>query len=339
MFFYFGNDVTVDYIVDGNLVVFANNVTISSQIGGDAFIDANTVTLTNQSYVFSNLFTIAQTVNINGVVYDVYSSCKSMNVSGYIYRDIKAQAQTFNLNGSIGRNAFVSSNDINFNNQNNSQNDSTTIASTARVGGDFNYNSSSEISIEEGIVSGNVNYSSTVTSQNLVIKYAISLIAFVLTVIVIWLLCLWLAPKFLEKSYKLITKKPFGVIGIGILVPIVIIIASILLMLLMVTANLSAILISILLGAILISKAIFIIVLNKLVCNKLNLSKKHHVFFLLLLLSIILWALTLIPYVSTVIDIIAIIIGLGIVFSSIFIKNIDDHKKEKKDNKKSKESK
>ena len=35
-----GDDVKVDYIVDGNLFILANTVTISSQIGGDAFICA-----------------------------------------------------------------------------------------------------------------------------------------------------------------------------------------------------------------------------------------------------------------------------------------------------------
>ena len=35
-----GDNVTIDYIVDGNLFVMANTVTINSQIGGDAFIMA-----------------------------------------------------------------------------------------------------------------------------------------------------------------------------------------------------------------------------------------------------------------------------------------------------------
>lgn len=33
-----GDDITIDYIVDGNLFVIANSVTINAQIGGDAFI-------------------------------------------------------------------------------------------------------------------------------------------------------------------------------------------------------------------------------------------------------------------------------------------------------------
>ena len=69
-----GNDVVVNDIIDGNLFVFANSVTINSQIGGDAFILAGTVNVGEQGYIFSNLFTCAQNVNISGVVYDLYTT-------------------------------------------------------------------------------------------------------------------------------------------------------------------------------------------------------------------------------------------------------------------------
>src|SRR5699024_7588730 len=66
-----GDNVTIDYIVDGNVFVAANNVTINSQIGGDVFVVANTVTVGEQGYIFSNLFAVADSININGVVYDM----------------------------------------------------------------------------------------------------------------------------------------------------------------------------------------------------------------------------------------------------------------------------
>ena len=51
-----GDDVKVDYIVDGNLFILANTVTISSQIGGDAFICAKTINVEKEGYIYSNLF-------------------------------------------------------------------------------------------------------------------------------------------------------------------------------------------------------------------------------------------------------------------------------------------
>ena len=63
-----GDDITIDYIVDGNLFVMANKVTINSQIGGDAFILAKEVVVDSEGYIFNNLFACAQSIDINGVV-------------------------------------------------------------------------------------------------------------------------------------------------------------------------------------------------------------------------------------------------------------------------------
>ena len=38
-----GDNVTIDYVVDGNLFVMADTVTINSKIGGDAFIMASSL--------------------------------------------------------------------------------------------------------------------------------------------------------------------------------------------------------------------------------------------------------------------------------------------------------
>ena len=99
-----GDNITIDYIVDGNLFVCADTVTINSQIGGDAFILAKNVVINENGYVFSNLFTIAETVEIKGVVYDVYALTQNLTISsGYVYRDLKVACNTLNVNGAVGR--------------------------------------------------------------------------------------------------------------------------------------------------------------------------------------------------------------------------------------------
>ena len=100
-----GDDVKVDYIVDGNLFILANTVTISSQIGGDAFICAKTINVEKEGYIYSNLFAAANEVNISGVVYDLYTTANTLNINGYVYRDIRTSSDTLNFSGVIGRNA------------------------------------------------------------------------------------------------------------------------------------------------------------------------------------------------------------------------------------------
>lgn len=52
-------EVTIDYIVDGNLFVMADTVTIDAQIGGDAFIMAKNIIVGEHGYIYSNLFALA----------------------------------------------------------------------------------------------------------------------------------------------------------------------------------------------------------------------------------------------------------------------------------------
>ena len=142
-----GDNVTIDYIVDGNLFVAADTVTINSQIGGDAFIFANKVIIEDQGYIFSNLFTTCQYVEIKGVVYDVYALSKDVSIAdGYIYRDLKVLCDTLNITGTVGRNVFASCANILFNNE---QDDNS---STGVISGNLNYSSKDEITIPEGNV-------------------------------------------------------------------------------------------------------------------------------------------------------------------------------------------
>lgn len=329
-----GDNITIDYIVDGNLFVCANSVTINSQIGGDAFIIANSVTIGENGYIFSNLFTTSESVDVKGVVYDIYALSNNINISGYVYRDIKVGCNTLNILGTIGRNAFVDCNNITFA-QSNIENpeQEPTVTSNGSISGDLNYSSKNEISIPENAVTGNVNYTKSVTtSENNIQDKLYSLGSLIATTIILWLLCLWLAPKFIEKSSDLAIKKPLPVIGLGILAPIVIAIASIILLILGITSVAGLILLAQLFIVIAISTALFIITANNIICNKLKIEKKLGIFGMLIVSSIVLWLVKLIPYLGTLVSLVASIIGLGIITSN-FILKVNDKKEDTKQEK------
>ena len=84
-----GSNITIDYMIDGNLFVFSDNVTISSNVGGDAFIVANSVEVTNSGYIYGNLFVVSPNLDIAGRVYDIYALSETTNITGAIYRDIE----------------------------------------------------------------------------------------------------------------------------------------------------------------------------------------------------------------------------------------------------------
>ncbi len=317
------NDVTIDYIVDGNVFIFGNNVTINSQIGGDVFVYAKNLTIGEQAYIFSNLFVSANNINIKGIVYDLYSISNTVTIDGYVYRDIRTKTSTLNINGVIGRNAYVEAQKINFAVTNQNDPNASTVTQAGSIDGDLNYSSSQEISIPEKSVSGNVHFEQINKSANKTIStYLISLGSLLVIVLVIWGLSLLLTPKFLKATNNLIaSKKILPVIGYGILTPIVITILAILLLFINITASISLLLLTVLVLLFALSTSITIISINNLICKKLKISKNIGILGILILTTIVLWAICLIPIVGKILSILAIIIGMGLITYFIFNKN------------------
>lgn len=325
-----GDDVKVDYIVDGNLFILANTVTISSQIGGDVFICAKTINVEKEGYIYSNLFAAANEVNISGVVYDLYTTANTLNINGYVYRDIRTSSDTLNFSGVIGRNAYVYSKNIEISSNSDGQ---SSVTNKATIYGDLNYSSSSEASIPEGTVTGSVNYSpiTTSTKSKSISSYILALGRFIVTVLVIWLLYLWLAPKFLENTGALLSKKLLPVIGSGILTPIIFVIAFVLLLILGLTSNIAIIGTMLFAVLLMISNSTFVIAINNLVCKKFNISKNTTTFGVLIITSAVIWLLELIPVVGSILNFVIMIIGLGILVTAIIPEKEKSNKNSKKE--------
>lgn len=335
------NDVTIDYIVDGNVFILGNNVTITSQIGGDVFVCAKNVTISEQAYIFSNLFVLAENVNIKGIVYDLYSIANNITIDGYIYRDIKTSSSTLNINGVIGRNAYIGCEKINFAVQNQNDENGSTVTNAGLIAGDLTYSSSQEISIPEKAVSGKVNFEQIIkTTNNTISTYLISLGSLLVIVLVVWGLSLLLAPKFLKSTNDLIaSKKIFPVLGCGILTPIAITVLAILLLFINITASISLLLLTILALLFALSTSVTIIAINNLICKKLKISKNIGILGILILTTTVLWAICLIPFVGGIISILAVIIGMGLITYFAFNKNKDFSNESVKNIKKEKSDK
>lgn len=325
-----GDDVVIDYIVDGNLFVMADTVTINSQIGGDAFILSNNLTIGEQGYIFSNLFTVSKNITINGVVYDLYSVANNLSINGYIYRDMRVSSDNINILGTIGRNVYANCTNLNLlteSSENPTEStESIETSSHAVIVGNLNYSSTQEASIPSGTVNGKINFDKKeIINENIISTYIISLGTFVITIAAIWLICLWIAPKFLQNNTSLITtKKILPIIGLGILTPIVLVILSVLLLVLGITSTLGLLMLIALFVLIAISTSIFVITVNSVVCQKLKITKNVTIFGMVIISAIVLWLIGLIPYVGSIISLLAVILGLGIITYSLLFKNKKD---------------
>ena len=318
-----GDEVTIDYVVDGNLFVIAKTVNINSQIGGDAFIMANKINVSEQGYIFSNLFALSQELNISGVVYDLYTCSQNTTINGYIYRDIKVLSNTLNLNGTVGRNAFVAAQNINFAISDEAEKELVTN-SKSMIYGDLNYTSPNELKIPDGTVTGAVNYTKVDTSKektigNIIQNYIWDLGTFVVTVAIIWLLILWLAPKFLSKTDYLVSKKILPSLGFGFLTTIAIIACSIILLIIGITAKVALLSVGLLVLLLFIGVPIFTRSINQFICKKLKIEKNIATFGILIITSAVIWLTTIIPFVGGLINLIIKLIGLGIIVKYVLL--------------------
>ena len=322
-----GDNITIDYVIDGNLFVCADTVTIDSEIGGDAFIMAKNLVINENGYVYSNLFAIAETVELKGVVCDAFALSQNFNISsGYVYRDLKVACNTLNINGIIGRNAFASCASINFN---------TDEKTNGIIYGNLNYTSSSETSIPENVVKGTVNYTALKISpeksiRSIIADYILDLGGFLAFVLIIWLVCLVLAPKFLTKTNEYVGKKTLSILGYGLLALIAIPIACIILILLQLTSGFSLFLLALYVLAIILSKSLFTITANNYVCSKLKISKNTGILGMLIVSGIVVWAITQLPYIGGLVSFIISVLGLGILVASILPKKDKQNKEETK---------
>ena len=321
-----GDEVTIDYMVDGNLFVFANTVNINSYIGGDAFIVANTINVNEDGYIFSNLFALGKDITISGRIYDLYACSNNITINGYIYRDIRTITDNLNISGIIGRNVYTKSNAINIQTTS-SEGEQSQVTSQGLINGNLNYTSSNELSIPEGTVTGSVNYTEEKSSNSASVQtYILSLGRFIVTVVLVWLICLWLAPKFLKNTSTIISKKFLPTLGYGILTPILAVIAFALLILLGITSTIATIGLAILFIGIALAPSIFAITINNLICNKLKIEKNSVIFGILIITSAILWAICIIPVVGSFVSIAISMLGLGIIIKGILPSKNKDSK-------------
>lgn len=337
-----GNDLTVDYTVDGNLFAVGNTVTINAPVGGDAFIMAKKVIVGEKGYVFNNLFVAAESVDIKGVLYDTFALTKKFTISnsklsdgsdkiGYIYRDARICCNELDINGSIGRNGYINCGSVKFNTDGNNK---------GVIYGDLNYSSKTEAKFGTDLIKGKVNFTSTAVSINKIIaRYISNLGAFILFVIFVWLICLWLAPKFLQNTNKYVGKITWKVLGIGLLTLLAIPLISILLFSLKITANISLFLMAFYIVILAISSPIFVITANNYICEKSKVDRMGKKFGMLILTSAVVGVFSKLPFVGPIVACIVTILGLGVLVSSVIPKK-DENKKAKKETKKSsKESK
>lgn len=332
----FDDSVTMDKIVDGNVYIFGNDVKITGKVNGNLFVFANEVTFTsseenttettnnNYCYIAGSVYAFANKISFNAVTNDIYAACSDFNMSydSYIMRDVRIYASDITLKGYITRDAYLYSDNINFGTKSDNEEDND----SALICGKLNYFSNSEITIPEGSVVGEVKYNSTAnldknsTNTKTVSDYLMNLLNVIIYTFVIYLVLTWLMPKFFDKTSNELKTSSLLTLGIGLIALIATPIVGIILLCLTLL-SLSTTLLTVYGILIAISFAVLASTLTYLLKDKFGFADKKWL--LLLIITIILWALKQIPFVGSIISIVISIFGLGLIIKSIIDRNKD----------------
>lgn len=299
--------VTVSNVVDGNAFVIGKEVTITGEIGGDLFVIADKLNLEG-GYVYSSIFACANEIVINGVVYDIYAVCNNFTLenNGFVYRNMNVTASSINLLGKVRRDAFVSTPSIQF-----AENTDTVIY------GNLHYSNSSEISIPEGSVGGEVNFTKTDMKSVKTVGATIAsrlfdLVKTLLLTFVATLVLLWLTPKFIERVGNSGVAKSFISLGIGIATPFAFVIASVLLILSTVGISVFVCGLFAFIALAFIGTTMASIFFGKLFTKLLKMKGNVKFILFTLLSTFVIWAISLIPVIGGFVGLMISLFGIGI---------------------------
>lgn len=306
-------NIVIEGIVDGNVFAIGNTVTVKAEIGGDLFVMADSFTL-DGGYIYSSIFGIANDIKINGIACDVYAMANNFTLeeNGYIHRDLKLASQNVSINGTIRRNAYITSENIAF----------SELANTY-IYGNLTYNSNKEISIPENAVTGNVNFNKVdeevaPSTASSIISKLIDVGLLLLNTFIVTILAIWLTPNFIKKVSNMGIGKTLIALPIGLVALIVIPVISIVVLFTVIGIPLSCALLTIYFLLIAFATAFSSMAISGIMIKK---SKSKIKFVLLALAStIVIWALSLIPFVGGIVEFLILILGLGTVVSNFFRK-------------------
>lgn len=318
-----GDEIELKDSINGNVFIKANTLTVSGQIGGDLFVIANKVNL-DGAQIYGNVFVIASEVTLNGLIYDMYGICQTLNVpyNGTVYRDLKVVCQDATINGVVGGSLNITSSG------------NLKLDSDCVIYKDLNYSHSGEIEIKDGMVQGKVNFSNisesvTTTKMDNFVSGVMSFVFTLVFTLVIWLLMTYTAPKFTEKVEIVGKNRPGMSILTGFLGLIIVPTVAILLLISIIGIPVSFALIALYCLVISITFTLTTVSLANILATKVPFLAKAKKILAVIIVALVLWLLTLIPFVKALALIVILLYGFGVFTLAILNKTEKKPKKEK----------
>lgn len=189
-------------IIDGNVYIVSSDVSLNGQINGSAYITASENFKMNYfTYITRDLYLNSNNATLAGVVYrDAFINVNNKLVTSSDFRTTRNlhinSAKEVEFSGEVQGNANIKAKELSFNTGSDEK------AQKCVILGDLTYAANNEVSIPDGVVSGEVSSSDYVENSSnkfSIASASLSLVTLLVYVFGIVLLAKSLAPKALEK--------------------------------------------------------------------------------------------------------------------------------------------
>ncbi len=309
-----GGTVVIDGKINGDLLVSGGNVTVNGSVSDDIMAAGGTLILNGP--VGQSVRATGGTLSLNGKIghdlvvgggtvdigagsaigHDALIASGNGRLSGRVGRELKASADSFVIDGQVGKNASLEVTRL-------------TLTNRAVINGNLTYTSENKASIASGAkivgkVTHKVRPRARTTARD-IFSFIVSYLAAFLFGVVLLLLF----PKRTVRIADAITSSPWISLLLGLVLLIIVPIAAVIIMIFLITIPLSLTAIALYILGIYLAKVFVGFALGRLAGRyfKFNL---HDILALLIGLLIIM-LLGLIPFVGPVLRFLYVLFGLG----------------------------
>lgn len=297
-------------VVNGSVYLAGNDVIIKNEtINGDVFIFSNNVEITSDAIINGNLFICASNVKLNTTICrDLFCVAKDIvfEEKNEVIYDANIAAEHIYVNGRFERNLRCSVSNME-------------VDKNAIIIGELSYSSEQEAKIEEKATIGNINFSKEIkaekTVMDIVTDYIIDFTKYFLLTMVLLIVCIKIAPKFIDNLKNQFKINSFGT---GILSLILIPIILVFLLLVRITTTLAFAMLALFILILILSMAITNIAVAKKIEEKKP-SIKLPIW--TTIVTIVTWIIYQMPVLGGIVAFIWVTTGLGMSIRSFFKKS------------------
>lgn len=307
-YFAFGNVVTLDGNISGDLFSAGNQLEVNGAVSNNAFIAGNNVVLKGK--IDRDVFAVAASITVDkdAVIEGDFSVfANTIIINGQVKGNVRSGANALTINGIVGKNVYTSISNL-------------TINSSASINGDVVYTSDNQAKIDPNAkISGQIEMkqaTSTKTETQSNAAKAGTFLLSLLSTLLVGVVLLLIMPKKSEEFANIIKTRFWASFGVGFLVLLLVPMAIILLFAIFIGIPLALILTALYIFAIYISTIFVGLTIGKLITHE-KWSSIWAMTFGVVILSIV----SFIPYLGGIFGFIIILLGLGSIGLSFFSKN------------------